>query len=246
MKIIRIAQTELSEHGVDAGVHPTYGPMLSFEEVISGYMDLDLNSTSAEDLIEFAGRGCYESWDKPNPETRSNFDYITKNIIEKEHFSVLEHASVSYRVEGVSRNMLLEFERHRHFSLSIISTRFVDASKLGVVIPPPLREFYDGESIRPLTDTERFRYESQVQSLMKDGLKRKQAREAARYELPGNLETRGVITGNLRAWREMILKRYNVHADAEIQEFAGLVLGDLRQYAPSVFADIPDQPIGSA
>ena len=215
-------------------------------DVISDYMTLDYATPPAESLIVFAGRGCYESWGKPNPETALDGDYITKNLVGKGHFSVLEHASVSYRVEGISRNLLLEFERHRHFSLSMISTRYVDATKLGVVIPPPLREFYDGESIRPLTDTERFRYESQVQSLMKDGLKRKQAREAARYELPGNLETRGVITGNLRAWREMIMKRYNVLADAEIREFAGLVLADLKLYAPNVFADFPDKPFGGA
>ena len=61
-------------------------------------------STDAEGgpaLVEFAGRACYQSWSKPNPRTATNAAYV-RHIIDVGHFSVLEHASVSFYITGVS------------------------------------------------------------------------------------------------------------------------------------------------
>ena len=54
-------------------------------------------------LVEFAGRACYQSWSKPNARTATNAGYI-KHIIDVGHFSVLEHASVSFYITGISRS----------------------------------------------------------------------------------------------------------------------------------------------
>jgi thymidylate synthase (FAD) len=197
---------------------------------------VEVEPTGAEKLVEFAGRACYQSFHKPNEATRYNHDYLA-NILAQGHESVLEHASVSFYVQGVSRNMLLELERHRHLSFSVISTRFVDATKSQVIVPPALRELY-GET-RPLDSDEIEEYLLTVQTLQQSGLTRKQAREAARWLLPGNLETKFVVTGNLRAWRDVLKKRWSVHADAEIAEFAAYVLDLLEKEAPSVFQDFP-------
>jgi thymidylate synthase (FAD) len=53
-----------------------------------------------------------------------------------------------------------------------------------------------------------------------------------------------VVTGNLRAWRDVLGKRWHVAADAEIREFAGLVLGHLRDVAPNSVQDVPVAPYG--
>lgn len=204
------------------------------------YMELDNDSSELEDLVEFAGRACYQSFHKPNEATRANYDYLA-NILAQGHESVLEHASVSFYVQGVSRNMLLELERHRHLSFSVISTRFVDATKSHVIVPPALRDVIGAESV-PLDSDVIEEYLMTVQTLQAKGLTRKQAREAARWLLPGNLETKFVVTGNLRAWRDVLRKRYSVHADAEIREFARDVLQLLVDVAPNVFQDFPDIP----
>jgi thymidylate synthase (FAD) len=205
--------------------------------VVVEYMSLDENSSDSEDLTEFAGRACYQSFHKPNEATRSNRDYLA-NILAQGHESVLEHASVSFYVQGVSRNMLLELERHRHLSFSVISTRFVDATKSRVIVPPALRELY-GET-QPLDSDAIEEYLLTVQALQREkGFTRKQAREAARWLLPGNLETKFVVTGNLRAWRDVLKKRWSVHADAEIAEFAAHVLDLLEIEAPAAFQDFP-------
>ena len=207
-------------------------------------MDLDPHSSESEDLIEFAGRTCYQSYDKPNAKTRSNSNYIA-NIIKQRHESVLEHASASFYVEGVSRNLLLELERHRHLSFSVISQRFVNSQDTPFINPPAF--------ISTSTETTdvwenavvhtQFAYEKAVSDLLNKGLPRKAAREAARAILPGGIETKFVVTGNLRAWRDVLRKRYSVHADAEIRNFAKKVLHLLyTNAAPSVFADFPSEP----
>src|SRR5947209_1071046 len=86
-------------------------------------------------LTEFAGRACYQSWSKPNPKTATNASYI-KHIIDVGHFSVLEHASVSFYITGVSRSCTHELIRHRNFSYSQLSQRYVPEGDSHVVIPP--------------------------------------------------------------------------------------------------------------
>jgi thymidylate synthase (FAD) len=211
------------------------------EPALFEYMDAGPDAGGLETLVEFAGRACYQSFNKPNEATRLNVDYLA-NILAQGHESVLEHASVSFYVQGVSRNMLLELERHRHLSFSVISTRFVDATKSHVVVPPPLQATVDAETV-PLDSDVIEEYLLTVQALQREqGKTRKQAREAARWLLPGNLETKFVVTGNLRAWRDVLKKRWSVHADAEIRQFAEHVLELLRQEAPNVFQDFPDTP----
>ena len=203
--------------------------------------------TDAERLIEFAGRLCYKSFHRPRPETAKTSAYI-KNIIAQGHESVLEHASASFHVSGVSRNMLLELERHRHLSFSVISQRFVDSSNASMILPPAIAND-DDEDMKDIIDDwytslchAQEAYETAVSLLRLKGLNRKQAREAARGILPGGIETEFVVTGNLRAWRDVLKKRYSKHADAEICEFAGEVLQWLHDVAEPVFADFPDQP----
>src|SRR6185436_17262684 len=179
-------------------------------------MELDYSSTGAEDLAEFAGRACYQSFHKPNALTRYNDAYLA-NILVQGHESVLEHASVSFYVQGVSRNMLLELERHRHLSFSVISTRFVNSEHTEVVIPPALRGDALAEYvIIEQAEASRKAYVALYERLTLAGKTRKEGREAARVALSGNLETKFVVTGNMRAWRDVLKKRYSVHADAEI------------------------------
>lgn len=196
------------------------------------------DSTAADELAEFAGRNCYQSFDRPNPATRKNADYL-KHILDVGHESVLEHASATFYIEA-SRSVLTELERHRHLSFSVVSQRYVDANELGHHVPPALKNcpltvesyFYDALS----------RYNFLVDRLEADGLPRKQAREAARAVLPNMTNSPMVVTGNHRAWRYVIKARHHEAADAEIRELAGELLRQLRQIAPNTYQDIPDEP----
>jgi len=231
VKVTLIANTEL----VSSVVSPY---------AIEEWMDLDFESMDAEDLIEFAGRSCFQSFNKPNPATRANKDYIA-NIIAQGHHSVLEHASATFYIEGVSRALTHELIRHRHLSFSELSQRFVNVEDAEVVYPPAVR----GDAVLETNVDYAFRaarqaYEGNNNLLTTAGFPRKQAREAARAVMPNATETKIVVTGNHRAWRDAIGKRYSVHADAEIRELATELLRQLREIAPAVYADFPEVPYG--
>lgn len=195
---------------------------------------------SADRLAHFAGRACYQAWEMPNPKTANDEGYLT-NILKQGHESVLEHASATFYIEGVSRSLLAELTRHRHLSFSVESQRYVDYSDTEPVIPPALTEDM-AEHLRFMYSDALIAYESIVTALMREGKTRKQAREAARAYLPNAAPVAMVVTGNMRAWRDVLKKRYSVHADAEILALAKELLSQLREIAPASFQDYPEEP----
>ncbi|MCZ7420305.1 MULTISPECIES: FAD-dependent thymidylate synthase [unclassified Micromonospora] len=195
-------------------------------------------------LAEFAGRACYQSWKKPNPATATNAGYLA-HILEVGHLSVLEHGSVSFYFTGVSRSFTHELIRHRHFSYSQLSQRYVPERDAAMVEPTVIAE--DPElhkrfvaaaeaSVRAYNDLLEG-LERRFADVTNPTLRRKQARQAARAVLPNATETRIVVTGNYRAWRHFIGMRATEHADVEIRELAVECLRQLQRVAPNVFAD---------
>jgi thymidylate synthase (FAD) len=204
----------------------------------------ETDAEGGQALTEFAGRACYQSWSKPNPKTATNGAYIG-HIIDVGHFSVLEHASVSFYITGISRSCTHELVRHRHFSYSQLSQRYVPERDAEVVVPPGLED--DAELVEIFTaaaDASRVAYtellnrlEAKFADQPNAVLRRKQARQAARAVLPNATETRIVVTGNYRAWRHFIAMRASEHADVEIRRLAIACLRELVDVAPAVFTD---------
>ena len=195
-------------------------------------------------LVEFAGRACYQSWSKPNPRTATNASYIS-HVIDVGHLAVLEHASATFYITGVSRSCTHELVRHRHFSYSQLSQRYVPENEASVVMPPGLEDDPELQQIvLEAADASRAAYETllaELEAKLDDQpnavLRRKQARQAARAVLPNDTETRIVVTGNYRAWRHFIAMRASEHADTEIRRLAIACLRELGRVAPAVFAD---------
>ena len=207
-------------------------------DAIEQRMEIQEGSTDAETLTVYAGRSCYESWSRPNEKTREDKDYITRTLHEQKHFSIAEHATATFYITGVSRALTHELVRHRHLSYSQLSQRFVDESEANIVIPPAARgsEKLMWEFENAATGA-RHSYRELVEALLDSGLPRKQAREAARAVLPNMIETKIVVTGNMRAWHEVITRRTAPDADAEFQQVAGLIRDELKKIAPAIFTD---------
>lgn len=172
--------------------------------------------------------------------------------------SVLEHASVSFYVEGVTRALTLEMNRHRHLSISQESTRYVDEGNSGIVLEPYLAALYtrvqkgwasreEGELVaRHLQSSEEAirEYSRQVDMLEElnplslEGFDlRKWARGKARNILPHNLESKITYTANLRAWRHFLELRSERHAEPEIRRLCSYIYHELKRYAPLYFDD---------
>lgn len=197
-----------------------------------------------EALAEFAGRACYQSWSKPNAATATNAGYL-RHILEVGHLSVLEHGVVSFYITGVSRSLTHELVRHRHFSYSQLSQRYVPERNAAMVEPaviaedPELHEKFTTAAQASLAayDDLLAALEARFADVPNVTLRRKQARQAARCVLPNATETRIVVTGNYRAWRHFVAMRASAHADVEIRELAVECLRQLQKAAPNVFGD---------
>lgn len=212
----------------------------------SDHLDPNPGSTDAENIVEFAGRACYQSWHRPNPKTADTGDYIA-NIRNQQHFSVLEHGVASFYIEGVSRALTHELIRHRHLSPSQLSMRFVRPDG-AYVLPPFLRDATGPEADQLRADVDALwtpvlDLYNRIYEFARDrGQTLKQSREAARCVLPHMTETCIEMTGNHRAWREVLAKRDALGADAEIRELAQALLPYLFELAPSIYADMVEAP----
>jgi len=200
-------------------------------------------STDGERLAEFAGRLCYMS--QANPAGRATRDYI-ENIKKQRHGSVLEHASYSLLLEGVSRALTHELVRHRAgVAFSQLSQRYVDESEANFVVPPAILGDVALEGQwRAEMERAQEAYVALVRQLMEQYSwvtdrvhRRKMAREAARGVLPNSTETKIVVTANARAWRTILELRSGEGADLEIWRLAVAIIRLFHREAPSFFSD---------
>ena len=89
-------------------------------EIIKPKVELEFITPDAYKIIERAGRTCYKSEDKITEESAEKF---CKMIKTRNHMSVLEHASATFRIicdRGVSHELV----RHRIAAYSQESTRY--------------------------------------------------------------------------------------------------------------------------
>jgi thymidylate synthase (FAD) len=195
----------------------------------------------AEALAEMAGRVCYMSYGKGR---KTNREFLG-HIVDVGHGSVLEHAVWSFLVTGVSRSFTHELIRHRHFSYSQLSQRYVDESDSDFIEPDIIAEDPELDRIwRAAVEETRRAYDLLVEGLQRRyanvpeaTLRRKLARQAARSVLPNATETKIFVTGNARALRHFIELRGSEHAEVEIRKVAVTMLNLLQAESPGLFGD---------
>jgi thymidylate synthase (FAD) len=219
-------------------------------EHVDWHSDTEIPSQT---VAEFAGRLCYlsfgpeaglEGGHKLIPGRTTNSEYLA-NILRTRHGSVLEHAVWTVLLEGISRALTHELVRHRHFSFSQLSQRYVDESDVAFVLPPEIApegetfDMFQNSCQRALDDyrTLLARIEEQVKDEPSATLRRKRARQTARSLLPNATETKIVVTGNARAWRHFIELRASEGADTEIRALAIKCFELFKEEAPNLFGD---------
>jgi len=204
----------------------------------------DTDATGGQALAEFAGRACYQSWSKPIPATATNAGYLD-HILQVGHLSVLEHSTATFYITGISRSVTHELIRHRHFSFSQLSQRYLPATGPEVVEPaviaadPVLHDIFTAAAAQSAEAYSALltALEERAATAPDGTLARKQARQAARAVLPNATSTAIVVTGNYRAWRHFIGMRATEAADVDIRGLAVALLVQLQAVAPNVFAD---------
>src|SRR5436309_4987638 len=194
-----------------------------------------------ERLAEIAGRVCYMSYGKGR---KTNREFLG-HIVDVGHGSVLEHAVWSFLLTGVSRSFTHELIRHRHFSYSQLSQRYVDESDSDFIEPDVIADDPELHAAWcEAVNAARAAYDHLVTGLEKHfagepdkTLRRKVARQTARSVLPNATETKIFVTGNARALRHFIELRGSEHADVEIRKVAVEMLRILMRDSPALFGD---------
>ncbi len=148
------------------------------------------------------------------------------------HESVIEHASFTFRIEGVSRALLAQITRHRLASFSVESQRYVAYEDgFDYVIPPSISALGEqqAEIYKNQMETIATWYRNWLSLLGKDGA------EDARFVLPNAACTKFVVTMNARELRHFFELRCCNRAQWEIRELADKMLTACKQVAPELF-----------
>lgn len=181
-----------------------------------------LNPQSYEELtekIEIAGRVCYQSEPKGDPEK------FIRMIIKKGHESVLEHGSLTFKVR-TNRAIANEIVRHRLASYSQESTRYVKYDDIEFIPGERLSESYAEDMMTRIEEAYNF--------LIGQEFKPEEARDI----LPNATATTLVMTMNFRELRHFLKLRLDKAAHPQIRELAGMMLEILKEKYPVFVEDI--------
>ena len=159
--------------------------------------------------------------------------FLTAVVLEHGDWSVTEHgnASVLFRVD---RGVTHELVRHRLFSFTQESTRFVNGAKK---YPEGLEFIYPSgrsEWGAPLWSDAMVFVESNYHHLLDAGWKPQEARSV----LPNALASTIGVTGNFRNWRHFFLMRTSKETHPDFRRVTIPLLEVFKERIPLLFDDI--------
>ena len=181
-----------------------------------------------EELLEHAGRVCYRS------ESRGAPGAFLRARIREGHESLIEHASATFEVSGISRACSHQLVRHRIASYSQESQRYVSLPDPEWVLPSAIVDEPEAQVI-----WERFAGEVKAayRALRELGVRK----EDARFVLPNAAATRIVVTMNFRQLLHVFRLRISPAAQWEIRDVCVRMLELVYPLAPNVFGDLREE-----
>jgi thymidylate synthase (FAD) len=196
------------------------------------FVHLLTHTPNPEQVVAAAARLCYSdsSIEHLLEQAPGQVDRLLQKILDLGHFSVLEHASFTFGIEGVSRACSHQLVRHRVASFSQQSQRYVSHDQaFEAVTPDSVREQ------QPLAE----RFDAHMQAsheLYRDLLAAGLPAEDARFVLPNAVATKLVMTMNARELRHFFVLRCCRRAQWEIRAMAKEMLRLVRLMCPVLFS----------
>jgi len=156
---------------------------------------------------------------------------VLRTILKSGHHSALEHASYTFAIDGVSRALTHQLVRHRVASYNQQSQRYVAyVEEPTFVVPPAVAQ--DPEALARFNSATAAAFAT-YRELVDCGV----AAEDARYLLPNAMETKIVVTMNMRELLHFFELRCCKRAQWEIRELACKMLDLIEPTAPYVLMD---------
>jgi thymidylate synthase (FAD) len=186
-----------------------------------------------EEVVTAAARLCYSaaSIDRLLEKSRQDRESLLSRILSLGHYSVLEHASFTFGIEGISRACSHQLVRHRLASYSQQSQRYVAQKERFAAVTPP--------SIAAHPDLQE-RYDAlltEIHEVYRQFLDAGVPAEDARFVLPNAAETKIVMTMNARELLHFFDLRCCRRAQWEIRLMAIEMLRLARKAAPLLFVN---------
>ena len=202
--------------------------------------ELIRHTLSPEEMVALGAKLCYSGAHVNDllqrVEAKDQSAFVEK-ILGMGHESVMEHASFTFAIEGVSRVLLAQITRHRLASFSVQSQRYVSyESGFGYVIPPRIQAL-GCEAVEEYKQQMQTMQEWYVQWQEKLGKTGEGTNEDARFVLPGACETRLIVTMNVRELRHFFSLRMCNRAQWEIRALATAMHRECLKVAPALFRD---------
>ena len=206
---------------------------------VQPHVTLIRHTLSPEELVALSARLCYSRATVDDLSQRvaaSDQSAFVERIMSMGHESVLEHASFTFAMEGVSRVLLAQLTRHRLASFSVQSQRYVSyAGGFNYILPPQIEALGEeavAEYDRQMAEMHRWYLGWQEKLQKGEG-----GNEDARFVLPGACETRLIVTMNARELRHFFSLRMCSRAQWEIRALATEMHRLALEAAPALFAD---------
>ncbi|MBZ9572550.1 FAD-dependent thymidylate synthase [Patescibacteria group bacterium] len=168
------------------------------------------------------------SGDIINELTDDTVEKILNQTISKGHHSVIEHASFTFSVRGVSRSLTHQLVRHRIASYSQQSQRYVKLEEPTFITPPTISR--DKKSLQDYKSFMNYSWD-----LYKSLINRNIPKEDARFVLPNATTTNITITMNARELIHFFKLRTAKSAQWEIRTLAKEMLKEVKKVAPIIF-----------
>jgi|SRR5665213_414564 len=189
-------------------------------------------------FIEHMARISHKSEDKQTDDSWLRF--LTAVVMQKGDWSVVEHevATVIFRVD---RGVTHELVRHRLFSFTQESTRFVNGRKSypeGLEFISP--SFVGNDPVVAQANWKAELYNTEQAYF--EQLDMGQPPQIARSLLPNALAATIAVTGNLRNWRHILIMRTTQETHPDFKRIMIPLLNMFRERVPLLFDDIiPNQ-----
>ena len=154
---------------------------------------------------------------------------IIKRVTGYGHASVIEHASFTFSIEGVSRAMTHQLVRHRIASYTQQSQRYVTYDTLEKYVTPPSIE--ENSEAKRIFNSALKKISETYHKLLEMGI----PKEDARFILPNAAKTNIIVTMNARELRHFFNLRCCRRSQWEIRQVAIEMLKQAKNAAPSLF-----------
>lgn len=154
---------------------------------------------------------------------------LVQRVVGYGHESILEHASFTFGIEGISRACSHQLVRYRHAKFSQQSQRYVTFDNCSYVVPQSIKDAGYESVYRDQLEHQAFAF---YDELLQAGV----PQEDARFVLPNATATKLVMTMNARELRHFFAQRLCEKAQWEIRQLAKEIYAQCLNKEPVLFA----------